>query len=164
MIRPDRIGHVVIKVRDMERSTKFYTEVLGLTVMKVEPGFKMTFLASNGRDHHEIAVMEVGLEAPLSLPHSVGLAHIAFRLRDEAHLRAAYDDLKAHGVKIITAVNHGVTKSVYFRDPDGNELEVYCDGQPGEVAKFPDPYAGMDQLDFAKDAPNFKEAFAELTK
>ncbi len=85
MIRPDRIGHVVIKARDMERSTKFYTEVLGLTVMKVEPGFKMTFLASNGRDHHEIAIMEVGLEAPLALPHSVGLAHIAFRLRDEAH-------------------------------------------------------------------------------
>lgn len=164
MIRPDRIGHVVIKVREMERSTKFYTEVLGLTVMKVEPGFKMTFLASNGRDHHEIAVMEVGLEAPLSLPHSVGLAHIAFRLRDEAHLRAAYDDLKAHGVEIITAVNHGVTKSVYFRDPDGNELEVYCDGRPEEVAKFPDPYAGTDRLDFAKDAPNFKEAFAELTK
>jgi len=164
MIRPDRIGHVVIKVRDLERSTNFYTEVLGLTVMKSEPGFKMTFLASNGRDHHEIAVMEVGSEAPLSPPHSVGLAHIAFRLRDEKHLREAYNDLKAHGVEIITAVNHGVTKSVYFRDPDGNEIEVYCDGLPDEIAKFSDPYAGTERLEFAKDAPDFQEAFAELTK
>ncbi len=96
--------------------------------------------------------------------HAIGLSHIAFRLRDEAHLHAAYDDLKAHGVNIITAVNHGVTKSVYFRDPDGNQLEVYCDGLPDEVAKFPDPYAGMGKLDFAKDAPDFTEAIRELSK
>jgi len=164
MIRPDRIGHVVIKVRDLQRSTKFYTEVLGLTVMKAEPGFKMTFLASNGRDHHELALMEVGSGAPLSPPHSVGLSHIAFRLRDEAHLRAAYSDLKAQGVDILTAVNHGVTKSVYFRDPDGNQVEVYCDALPDELAKFPDPYAGTERLDFAGDAPDFTEAFSELSK
>jgi catechol 2,3-dioxygenase len=61
-------------------------------------------------------------------------------------------------------VNHGVTKSVYFHDPDGNQLEVYCDGLPDEVAKFPDPYAGMEKLDLAKDAPDFSEAIGELTK
>ena len=60
MIRPERIGHVVIKVRDLERSAKFYSEVMGLQIMKMEPGFKMGFFASNGRDHHEIAAMEVG--------------------------------------------------------------------------------------------------------
>jgi catechol 2,3-dioxygenase len=108
--------------------------------------------------------MEVGLDAPLQPLHAIGLLHIAFRLRDEAHLRTAYDDLKAHGVKIITALNHGVTKSVYFRDPDGNQLEVYCDGLPDEVAKFPDPYTGMEKLDFAKDAPDFREPIRELSK
>ncbi len=164
MIRPERIGHVVIKVRDLERSARFYSEVMGLQIMKMEPQFKIGFFASNGRDHHELAAMEVGPDAPLSAPHAIGLAHIAFRLRDEAHLRAAYDDLKAHGVKIITAVNHGVTKSVYFQDPDGNQLEVYCDGLPDEVAKFPDPYAGMEKLDFAKDAADFGEAIRELSK
>jgi catechol 2,3-dioxygenase len=164
MIRPDRIGHVVIKVRDLEHSTKFYSEVLGLQVMKVEPAFKMAFLASNGRDHHELAVMEVGPDAPVPQTHAIGLSHIAFRLRDEAHLRAAYDDLKSRGVEITTAVNHGVTKSVYFRDPDGNQLEVYCDGLPDEIAKFPDPYAGMEKLDFAKDARDFREGLAELMK
>ncbi len=164
MIRPERIGHVVVKVRDLKRSAKFYSEVMGLQIMKMEPGFKMGFFASNGRDHHEIAVMEVGPDAPVPPSHAIGLAHIAFRLRDETHLRAAYNDLKANGIKIITAVNHGVTKSVYFQDPDGNQLEVYCDGVPDEVAKFPDPYAGMEKLDFAENAPDFKEAIRELSK
>jgi catechol 2,3-dioxygenase len=162
MIRPQRIGHVVIKVRNLERSARFYTEVMGLQVMKMEHG--MGFFASNGRDHHEIAAIEVGADAPVAPPRAIGLSHIAFRLNDEAHLRAAYDDLKAHDVKIITAINHGVTKSIYFRDPDGNQLEVYCDGLPDEVAKFPDPYAGMEKLDFAKDAPDFREAIRELMK
>ena len=164
MIRPERIGHVVIRVRDLERSARFYSEVMGLQIMKMEPGFKMGFFASNGRDHHEFAAMEVGPDAPIPPSHAIGLSHIAFRLRDEAHLRAAYADLRARGVEIITAVNHGVTKSVYFRDPDGNQLEVYCDGLPDEVAKFPDPYAGMEKLDFAKDAPDFSEAIGELSK
>jgi catechol 2,3-dioxygenase len=164
MILPERIGHVVIKVRDLERSTKFYTEVLGLQVMKLEPEIKMGFFASNGRDHHEFAAIEVGADAPVSPAHAIGLSHIAFRLRDEAHLRAAYADLKAHGVEIVTAVNHGVTKSVYFRDPDGNQLEVYCDGLPEQVAKLADPYMGTEKLEFAKDAPDFREAIAELSK
>ena len=162
MIQPDRIGHVVIKVRDLKRSTRFYCDVMGLQLMKMEPG--MGFFASNGRDHHEIAAMEVGPDAPVPGFRAIGLSHIAFRLRDEAHLRAAYTELKANGVKIITAVNHGVTKSVYFEDPDGNQLEVYCDGLPEEVAKFPDPYAGMENLDFAPDAPDFRASIRELLK
>ena len=68
MIRPERIGHVVIKVRDLERSTRFYSEVMGLQIMKMELGFKMGFFASNGRDHHEIAAMEVGPDAPMPPP------------------------------------------------------------------------------------------------
>jgi len=164
MIQPDRIGHVVIKVRDLERSTKFYSEVLGLQVMKVEVGFKMVFLASHGRDHHELAILEVGPEAASPRERSIGLSHIAFRLSDEAALRAAYADLKKSDARIIGAINHGVTKSVYFRDPDGNHLELYCDGLPEEIAKFPDPYAGMEGLDFASDAPDFRQAVRELVK
>jgi catechol 2,3-dioxygenase len=164
MICPDRIGHVVLKVRDLERTKKFYAEVMGLEVMKVEPSIRMAFFASNGRDHHEIAAIEIDGNIPDSQAGGVGLSHLAFRLRDEAHLRAAYTDLKEHEVKIISAVNHGVTKSIYFRDPDGHLLEVYCDGLPEELAKFPDPYMGMGALDFAKDAPDFMEAFGELSK
>jgi catechol 2,3-dioxygenase len=164
MICPDRIGHVVLKVRDLERTKKFYADVMGLEVMKVEPSIKMAFFASNGRDHHEIAAIEIEGDVADSPATAVGLSHIAFRLRDEAHLRAAYTDLKEKGVKIISGVNHGVTKSIYFRDPDGHMLEVYCDGLAEELAQFPDPYMGMGPLDFAKDAPDFMEAFGELSK
>jgi catechol-2,3-dioxygenase len=89
MIKPDRIGHVVLKVRAIERSKKFYSEVLGLEIMKFEPAIKMAFFASNGRDHHEIAAIEVERTAPEAPAGAVGLSHVAFRLRDKAHLRAA---------------------------------------------------------------------------
>src|SRR5262245_36914589 len=144
MIHPDRIGHVVIKVCNLERSTKFYNEVLGLQVMKVEAWFKMVFLASRGRDHHELAILEVGPEAAAPLERSIGLSHIAFRLSDEAALRAAYADLKKSEVRIVGAINHGVTKSVYFCDPDGNDHELYCDGLLAEIAKCPGPSAGLE--------------------
>jgi catechol 2,3-dioxygenase len=164
MIRPDRIGHVVIKVHDLERSRKFYTEVMGLQLMNVSSEINMAFFASDGRDHHEIAVVEVGKDAPEGQAGEIGLSHIAFRLRDEAHLRAAFEDLKAHEVKVIATVNHGVSRSVYFHDPDGHLLEVYCDNSPEEIAKFSNAYLGTDKLEFGKEAPSFMEALNTITK
>lgn len=161
MIRPDRIGHVVIKVRDLERSRKFYSEVLGLQVMKEVPEIRAVFLASNGRDHHELALFEVGPQAETPRANEIGLMHIAFRLRTEEELRAAYQDLKARGVSISFTVNHGVSKSVYFRDPDGHELEVYCDNQPEEYAHMPNAYLGADKLDFAPNDPGLAEMLAQ---
>ena len=63
MIRPERIAHVVIKVRDLERSKKFYTEVLGMQVMKDTPEIRGVFLANHTRDHHEIALFQIGPDA-----------------------------------------------------------------------------------------------------
>jgi len=162
MIRPDRIGHVVIKVHDLERSRKFYTEVMGLQVMNVSPEINMAFFASSGRDHHEIALVEVGKDAPEAQAGGIGLSHVAFRLRDEAHLRAAFEDLEAHEVKVIATVNHGVSRSVYFHDPDGHLLEVYCDNSPEYIANLPNSYAGMDKLDFATEEPGIREALRKM--
>jgi catechol 2,3-dioxygenase len=162
MIRTDRIGHVVIKVRELERSCRFYTEVLGLQVMKDLPELRASFLASNGRDHHEIALFEIGSQASAPGANQTGLSHIAFRLRDEEELRAAYQELKARGIPISFTVDHGVSKSVYFHDPDGHELEVYCDNQPEDYARIPDPYLGMEKLDFAQGDPGLAEYFAQL--
>lgn len=61
-------------------------------------------------------------------------------------------------MKIAYTVNHGVAKSVYFFDPDGNELEVYCDNSPEEVATFANPYGGMDKLEFAQDQPSLMDS------
>jgi catechol 2,3-dioxygenase len=162
MIRPERIAHVVLKVRDLERSRKFYTQVLGMDVMKESPEIGMLFLANNRRDHHEIALLEVGPQAEAPRANQLGLVHVAFRLRNEEELRAAYKELKEREVPISFTVNHGITKSVYFRDPDGYELEVYCDNPPEEYAKLPNTYMGMDKLDFAQNDPGLADVFAQM--
>jgi catechol 2,3-dioxygenase len=162
MIRPERIAHVVLKVRDLERSKQFYTEVLGMDVMSEMSTPRILFLANNRRDHHELALLEVGQQAPAPPANAVGLVHVAFRLRSEEELRAAYKELKEKDVPISFTVNHGITKSVYFFDPDGHELEVYCDNPPEEYAKLPNSYMGMDKLDFAPDDPGLADVFARL--
>ena len=165
MIRPDRIGHVVIKVRDIERSRKFYTEVMGLDLMMELPQLKAAFFASDRRDHHEIACFEVGMDAGAPRGRDIGLQHIAFRLKDEDHLRRAYKELKEKNVPIAFTVDHGITKSVYFSDPDGNQLEVYCDNPPEYIAKMrANKYSGMDKLDFAPDEPGLAEALPAMAR
>ncbi len=160
MINPDRIGHVVLKVRDLARSRRFYTEVLGLDLMFEMPG--MAFLASHRRDHHELALMEVGAGAEPPKGPQVGLAHVAFRLGDEAELVRAYRELKERQVPICFTVHHGITKSVYFLDPDGNQLEVYCDVPPEQRPKLPSDYMGMERLDFAPDEPSLGDVIKNM--
>ncbi len=162
MIRPERIAHVVLKVRDLERSKKFYTEVLGMDVMNESPQLGIVFLANNRRDHHELALLQIGPQAEAPRANEIGLLHVAFRLRNEEELRAAYKELKEKGVPISFTVNHGITKSVYFFDPDGHELEVYCDNPPEEYATLPNTYMGMDKLDFALDDPGLADVFAQM--
>ena len=164
MIKAERIGHVVLKVRDVQRSRAFYTEVLGMDVMMEIPAIPAVFLANNRRDHHEIALFEVGAEAEGLHAKQIGLAHVAFRLRNEKELRAAYEEFKEKHVPISFTVDHGVTKSIYFCDPDGHELEVYCDNSPEEIAKFPNPYVGMSKLAFAPDDPGLADVIGQLAQ
>ncbi len=147
MIEPDRIGHVVLKVRDLARSKKFYSEVLGLTVMGEVPEMRMVFFASRARDHHELAIMEVGRGAETPAPNSVGMLHVAFRLSSEQDLKTAYHELKQRGIPILGTVNHGISKSIYFADPDGNQIELYCDNPKETYAHMANPYAGRTPLD-----------------
>lgn len=160
MIKIERVAHIVITVRDLAKSRDFYTRVLGLTVMGELDG--VVFLSAGRRDHHEIALAEVGAEAGAPKPTDVGMVHFAFRLRDEADLLEAYDTLLREEVEISYTVNHGVTKSVYFFDPDGHEVEVYADNSPEEVASFDNPYAGFEKLSFAPDKPGLPDALARL--
>ncbi|MBO0852664.1 MAG: VOC family protein [Nocardia sp.] len=156
MIKIERVAHVVIKVRSLEKSLDFYTRVLGLKVMgKIEPS--VVFL-STGRDHHELGIAELGTQAPDGTFYQVGMEHFAFKLRNEADLIEAYETLLSEKVEIAYTVNHGVTKSVYFFDPDGNELEVYADNSPEEVAGFENPYGGMEKLTFATDQPSLMDS------
>jgi catechol 2,3-dioxygenase len=125
MLRPMRIGHVVLKVRDLDRSLAFYRDLLGFTVSG-EMTNVMVFLTATGENHHDLALLRVGANAPSPVPTAVGLYHVAVQLPDLDALRAARDLLAGRGLLKGTA-DHGVSRSLYTADPDGNEIELYCD-------------------------------------
>ncbi len=119
---PQFVGHVHLKVRDLERSIDFYREVLGLAVTERHGGFG--FL-SWGRRHHDVALQAVGEDAP-GPGAGVGLYHAAFEVDDPAALTAVYRAVRDRGHRV-SPVDHGISKALYFDDPDGNGLEVYLD-------------------------------------
>ncbi|MEW6301681.1 MAG: VOC family protein [Thermodesulfobacteriota bacterium] len=133
MIRPKKVGHVVLKVRDTEQAERFYTEVLGFEVVARLSQPRGVFF-SLGEQHHDLAVLEVSPHADEPKADQVGLHHVALQVEDFAALKEWYRTLQRHGVAIVRAVDHGVTKSIYFCDPAGNRLELYCDvGEDGRA-------------------------------
>ena len=119
-----RIGHAHLKVRDLNKSVDFYTSLLGFHVTE-RMGSHFAFL-TGGDMHHELALQEVGADAPSPHPFGVGLYHIAFEAVDEQALKSMVEKLDASHIRN-SLVDHGISKAVYFSDPDGNGLEVYLD-------------------------------------
>jgi catechol 2,3-dioxygenase len=121
------LGHVVLRVTDRERAERFYNGVLGLPVCARldEGGFKMAFFTLG--NHHDFAVMEVTGEGSSRSETAVGLHHVAFNIGTTLdELREAKAKLDAAGIAT-QPIDHEVTKSLYFADPDGNGIEVYVD-------------------------------------
>lgn len=125
MLEPVRIGHVVLKVRDLDRSLGFYRDLLGFRVAG-EMSNVMIFLTATGENHHDLGLLRVGDQAPSALPNAVGLYHLAIQLADWDAVKRAHAALSERGLLKGTA-DHGVSKSLYTADPDGNEIELYCD-------------------------------------
>jgi catechol 2,3-dioxygenase len=125
-VKIQNLGHVVLKVRDRAKAEAFYNGVLGLPVATRSDQLKMTFFAL-GNTHHDFAVAEVGPDAPGTTREAVGLAHVAFKIGDDIEtLKQAKAELDAAGIAC-AAADHGVSKSLYFADPDGNRIELYVD-------------------------------------
>ena len=125
MIQARKLGHVVLSVRDAAKSRDFYTRTLGLRISHEDLKQGAVFL-SFGREHHELALFQMATGAPPDASQP-GLHHMAWQLGSFEELQAAYRDLKTMGVDVESTVEHNVTRSVYFRDPDGNRVELYCD-------------------------------------
>ena len=121
----ESLGHVVIKVRDIERSESFYNGVLGLPIVARSERGPMTFFSLG--DHHDFAILALGDDAEAPADKAVGLAHVAFKIGTSLdELKAAKAHLDAQGIKS-APVDHEVTQSLYFADPDGNQVELYVD-------------------------------------
>ena len=119
------IGHVHLKVADLDRAIAFYGGVLGFDVVTRWPG--AAFLSAGGYHHH------IGLNtwkapaAVLRSPGTTGLYHVAIRYPDRAALGDALKRLTENHVRVEGASDHGVSEALYLRDPDGNGLELYWD-------------------------------------
>jgi catechol 2,3-dioxygenase len=125
-----RIGHVNLKVADLNRSLAFYEGILGFKITK-RIGDEAAFLAY-GDYHHDICIntweSRNGLQPAKG---TTGLFHVAIVYSTRSQLRDAYLRLKAAGIVLDNAVDHGVSESLYLRDPDENGVELYWD-RPAE--------------------------------
>lgn len=121
-----RIGHIHLKVSDLERSIAFYRDVLGFEVTQ-RYGSSAAFLAADNYHHHiglNTWTSHGGLPPPRG---STGLFHVAFLYPDRKSLARAVKQVLAAGVSLDGAADHGVSEAVYFRDPDQNGIELYVD-------------------------------------
>jgi len=118
-----KINHAVLKVRSLDRSVKFYRDVFGLEEI-ARAGGQMAFMrAAGSANHHDLGFLELGPRATEPPPSAVGLFHIAWEVPYIEDLLSVRDVLTKLGA-LEGASDHGATKSLYGKDPDGNEFEV----------------------------------------
>jgi catechol 2,3-dioxygenase len=140
--RQVRIGHVHLKVADLERALQFYCGVLGFELMQ-RFGSQAAFVSAGGYHHH------IGLNTweskggPPPAPGTTGLYHLAILYPTRATLADALRRLVAAGVELDAAADHGVSEALYLRDPDGNGVELYRDRPLEQWPHTPDGELAM---------------------
>ena len=130
MIKLQRIGHILLHVRDVERSKAFYTKILGFKVLEQDPNHGGVFLSLGEYGNTLDLFPSANPDAyPQPKPgvgrrEGLGVKHTAFAVATEDDLARAYFSLKDAGVPIHRAIDHQSQKSIYFYDPDDNLLEI----------------------------------------
>jgi catechol-2,3-dioxygenase len=119
-----RLNHAVLFVRDADAAAAFYADAFGFEELSRPPGMRAAFMRSAaGENHHDLGLFEVGAQAARPPRGSVGLYHLAWQIDTIEALAEMADRLR--GLGALTGMSdHGVSKSLYGRDPDGNEFEV----------------------------------------
>ncbi len=121
------LGHVVFYVKDLERSLGFYRDLLGFKEVGRIFNGAATALTS-GRTHHELLLIQVGDAPGPPSGRRCGLYHIGIKVGDSLdELRQAKRELVQAGISIDGMSDHTVSQSLYLKDPDGNEVEIYVD-------------------------------------
>lgn len=121
-----RIGHVHLKVADLERTIAFYRDVLGFELTQ-RFGRQAAFLSAGGYHHHIGLNTWESLGGPPPAPGTTGLYHLAILYPTRAELADALARLVRAGIPLEGASDHGVSEALYLRDPDGNGVELYRD-------------------------------------
>jgi catechol 2,3-dioxygenase len=131
------IGHVHLKVSDIDRSLGFYRDILGFDVMQ-RMDDQAAFLSAGGYHHHLGLNTWESRDAGPPPPGHTGLYHVAIRYPDRAALGHALHRLVDASWPIDGATDHGVSEAIYLRDPDGNGVEIYRDRPEDEWPRPPD--------------------------
>jgi catechol 2,3-dioxygenase len=136
------VGHVHLKVADLERSLAFYCGVLGFELTQ-RWGDGAAFISAGGYHHHIGLNTWESLGGPPPPPGTTGLYHLAIRYPDRRTLADALQRLRHAGVPLDGAADHGVSEALYLRDPDDNGVELYRDRPQEEWPRTPDGELAM---------------------
>lgn len=137
-----RIGHVHLKVADLERAIAFYHGVLGLEITE-RWGQEAAFLSAGGYHHHLGLNTWQSRGGPAPAKNTTGLYHFAILYPSRQALAKALRRLLDAGILLDGAADHGVSEALYLRDPDGNGIELYWDRPPQEWPRTPEGRLAM---------------------
>lgn len=145
MIRVEKVGHVMLRVRNLERSLAFYRGLGLREVARCDFGEGVTVFLSTGSSHHDIALCET--DAPALRGGRSALHHLAFKIGEaREQLADAKRALEAAGTPILMTLDHRVSQGLYVPDPDGNLLELYVDAPEALWRADPALVANSDPL------------------